>query len=273
MTMQTPHPMTREELLELSEADTLGMLDEYEAALFTRSFHHAPIAVQDEIRDLQEVQALNPSLLSDENPDPSLRSRVMHRIAQAVEEENSELAPLATIGRGRFEADRRDASFVLSRSWQFWRAASFAAAACLLVTLFFLNNAYRHIRFVTDRALANATTEDLRGLIGPGFMDFVGNKACETVALRPVDPSVTAVATVFIDPHTGDVFLVGMGLPTDEGPLTLQATLDDGSVHNVGDFSVVNAVASLRVDKFATALSATGWMLTNSRGEVLMQSA
>ena len=43
--MSVPNPMTREELLELSALDALGLLEEYEAALFTRSFHHAPAAV------------------------------------------------------------------------------------------------------------------------------------------------------------------------------------------------------------------------------------
>ncbi len=55
--MTSPAPMSREELLELAALDALGLLDEYEAALYTRSFHHAPAAVQDEIKDLQATFA------------------------------------------------------------------------------------------------------------------------------------------------------------------------------------------------------------------------
>ena len=43
--MTTPTPMTHEELLELAALDALGLLDEYESALFTRSYHHAAVAV------------------------------------------------------------------------------------------------------------------------------------------------------------------------------------------------------------------------------------
>ena len=54
--------MTREELLELAALDAFGLLDDYEAALFTRSFHHAPVAVQDEIRSTEEVELISLSL-------------------------------------------------------------------------------------------------------------------------------------------------------------------------------------------------------------------
>ncbi len=61
--MSPPTPMTREELIELAALDALGLLDEYESALFTRSFHHAPAAVQKEIKDLQAAVTADPSLL------------------------------------------------------------------------------------------------------------------------------------------------------------------------------------------------------------------
>ncbi len=51
--MTSPEPMTRQELLELAALDALGLLDRYEAALYTRSFHHASAPVQDEIVRLQ----------------------------------------------------------------------------------------------------------------------------------------------------------------------------------------------------------------------------
>ena len=67
MTSQTL--LSREELLELAALDAFGLLDEYEAAIFSRSFHHAPAAVQDEVRQLQAEIAADPSLLPAVDPD------------------------------------------------------------------------------------------------------------------------------------------------------------------------------------------------------------
>ncbi|MCP4007434.1 MAG: hypothetical protein GY725_24900 [bacterium] len=99
--MTSPTPMAREDLLELAPLDALGMLDDYESALFTRSFHHAPAAVQDEIKELQAKVASNPVLLPKIEPPARLRERVLMRVDRAIEEGGAELRPLATIGRRR----------------------------------------------------------------------------------------------------------------------------------------------------------------------------
>ena len=92
--MTTPSPMTREELLELAALDAFGLLDDYEAALFTRSFHHAPVAVQDEIKELQASFASDPVFVPDVQPATDLRHRVLDRVSKAIETESVELAPL-----------------------------------------------------------------------------------------------------------------------------------------------------------------------------------
>ena len=99
--MTSPEPMTRQELLELAALDALGLLDRYEAALYTRSFHHASAPVQDEIVRLQAEIASDETLLPVDEPDGSLRERVLRKVAEAIEAEASEFAPLATIGRRR----------------------------------------------------------------------------------------------------------------------------------------------------------------------------
>ena len=38
------------ELLELAALDAFGQLDEFEADLFNRSFHHAPVPLQEQIK-------------------------------------------------------------------------------------------------------------------------------------------------------------------------------------------------------------------------------
>ena len=82
--MTSPEPMTRQELLELAALDALGLLDRYEAALYTRSFHHASAPVQDEIVRLQAEIASDESLLPLDKPEGSLRERVLRKVAEAI---------------------------------------------------------------------------------------------------------------------------------------------------------------------------------------------
>ena len=97
--MTSPNPLTREDLLELAALDALGLLDEFDTAHYTRSFHDAPVAVQDEIKQRQAELAADTMLLPDEGPTPSLRQRVLDAVAEAVEEKDQELAPIAQIGQ------------------------------------------------------------------------------------------------------------------------------------------------------------------------------
>jgi hypothetical protein len=103
--------MTQRELLELAALDALGLLDDFEAAIYTRSYHDAPATVQDEIRRLQAEIATDQRLLPGDEPDPGLRERVLKTVAQAIERDESRLAPLATIGRRRAADVRREGRF------------------------------------------------------------------------------------------------------------------------------------------------------------------
>lgn len=93
-------PMTREELLELAPLDALGHLDDFEAALFDRSFHHAPASVQAEIIALQADVAAEIARVVPEQPRALLKSKVLLRVAEEVEETAEQLKPLAQIGIG-----------------------------------------------------------------------------------------------------------------------------------------------------------------------------
>lgn len=96
--MTSPDPMTRDELLELAPLDAFGLLDDYEAAMFNRSFHHAPVAVQAEIMHIQAELAEASTLLSGDEPRPLLRQKVLVRLQDEIEEANEQLQPLAQIG-------------------------------------------------------------------------------------------------------------------------------------------------------------------------------
>ena len=78
--MTSPNPLTREDLLELAALDALDLLDEFDSAHYTRSFHDAPARVQDEIKQRQAELAADTTLLPEEGPTPSLRPRVLDAV-------------------------------------------------------------------------------------------------------------------------------------------------------------------------------------------------
>jgi hypothetical protein len=96
--MTSPNPMSRDELLEWAPLDAFGLLDEYEASLFERSFHHAAASVQAEIRKLQADLAEDASLLSGEEPRSLLRQKVLVAVQEEIEAATEYTQPLAQIG-------------------------------------------------------------------------------------------------------------------------------------------------------------------------------
>lgn len=92
-------PPTRDELLELAELDALGALEPAEQARFERGLREASPALRAELHAIQDAAVLDPIGLCDEEPEAGLKYKVMARIADAVTESDSELAPIASIGR------------------------------------------------------------------------------------------------------------------------------------------------------------------------------
>ena len=84
--------MTKEQynykqLIELAVLDAHGLLEPIESDLFNRSFHDAPVAIQDEIIQMQRDIALDESLLPNETPRASLKKDVLHVVAEAADQE------------------------------------------------------------------------------------------------------------------------------------------------------------------------------------------
>jgi len=250
--MTEPTNITREELLELAAADALGALAEVDAARFERAFASAAPSLQAEVRAAQERLATDPLFLSSEVPAPSLRLRVLARMASAIEEEASAVKPIATIGpaagggrpRSRPEPapDKRDAiirelierSSRESRPTQHgWRAAALFLFAALMVALYF-NAEQRRIsdrlidvvdRQQTDRAAREvarlAVGFNVAGARPLVVRDRAGNAA----------PHIHA----FLDADAKRVFVYGMGVmdpakavfvrsATSDVPVTLSAS-------------------------------------------------
>jgi hypothetical protein len=264
--------MTREELLELAALDAFGLLDEYEAALYSRSFHHAPAAVQDEIRDVQAALASEEALLPDAEPDPSLRERVLRAVNDAIEADSLRLAPLAMIGRSRRDAEPSNGRLSLLSSGQVWRAATFVLAGSLLVVLYFGIQFYDRNEQITDYALGQRTYDQVSDLLGPDLLMYLNNPNTTSIVLLPVDEDDAMHAVVFVDESTGEGFLYTFGvMPQTEYRLTARSNGRESFARN---FQAANALHGVRLTGIDAALvGSPSWSIADANGEVLLRSA
>lgn len=274
--MSEANYMNREELLKLAALDVFGLLEPFEAELFNRSYHNAPASVQDEVATLQAELAADPIFLSDEKPAASLRERVLERVARAVEEEAAKLAPLATIGRGRYTTLVDPAAIRgLSRSAMIWRAASFVLAACLVLAIGLFLNATREGNEIAQLALQGNSREKLRELIGPDLEYFLANATSRTM-LRPVG-ATDAFGEIWMNERTGQAFALGLDMP--KGQYTLQARTADGRALALKEFQSDGAFASARVDDVdllalgVTTMSALTWEVIDRAGNLVLSTA
>jgi len=275
--MESPTPMAHEELLELAALDAFGLLDEYEAALFTRSFHKASAAVQQQIVELQAELASDESLLPGEEPDPSLRERVLKAVARAVESEAADLAPLASIGRTPRLAEPGAPQPRHSRvSTHFWRAAVFALAASLLVVGYFFHEAYSHNNELTRTAISENTRDQLEDLIGPTFKEFLNDPNAQRIELTTAAPNeFQGTAVLYIKENERQAFLLGISMPQDaQQPYALVATDANGDSQTLRTFNTTGSIVGIRVDDLPdNALAGARWSVTDGKGNVILRGA
>jgi len=229
-------PMTRDELLELAPLDALGLLDEYDALLFSRGYHAAPERVRIEVRELQAAVAADESLLPDVVPSEGMRSRVIEAVRREADEA-VDLAPLATIGRARPRTmatlDRPAAPaagpirprrrLVDSLAGQAWRAAAFALAASLVVAVYFGTQVldrnrelFSVIRQMQAEQAMAAELDRVSDGAGDAWLLQARKPATARVALVPTRDDLSASGMVYLAPHSGHGSLVLMGVPLDE---------------------------------------------------------
>lgn len=273
----TSAPMTTKELLELAALDALGLLDRYEAAIYTRSFHDAPVPVQDEITRLQAEVVADERLVPDEEPNPALRERVLKAVADAIAREEARLAPLATIGRRRAaETGAGRSPFAAgSTSGQFWRAASFVLAGAWLVMLYFFSQGFQSSNQLT-RAVFNYDTGQLQLLLGDRAKDFLLDDSGK-ITLTATDEESDVRACLYVDDTSNEILILHEGLPrADDGAYVLQVLRKDGMMEQIlafgsnGAFNGVKA-ANLRPDLVA---SVALWQIADlASGTVLLSGA
>jgi hypothetical protein len=271
--MTSPNPMTRDELLESAAADAFGMLDDYEAALYTRSLHHAPATVQNEVLQRQAELVSDMSLMPNVEPHPDLKQRVLDAVAEAVQSESAHLAPLATIGRSRV-VDPMPARFAFGAPSQFWRAAAFVLCAGVIVLAYFFADARNWGNQVATLALSNNTDAQLEQLIGPTFKNYLFDATARRAVLASTSGDSTLHAIVYTRENSDLAFLVIEGLPSQASPYTLQITHSDGHVDSLKNFASTGRLSGVQValNTLASNLKNVRWEITNASGVVLMAS-
>jgi hypothetical protein len=273
--------MSREDLLELAALDAFSLLDDYEAALFTRSFHHAPAAVQDEIKEAQAEYAADEALLPDADPTPSLKARVLRAVAGAIEEESVELAPLATIGRRRPERADVVARIGGGSGGTYWRAASFVLAAIALISTYFGLQAHTQNKALTDFAIGRDVEEGMDAAIGHNAMSIVLDDSSMRVALRPAgeagsDATAYVVVREVVDPAgegSFEAILMTEFLPAG-GTYTISARSGENTEFD-RVFTTSDLIAGVPLELDATvaaAVTSLTWEITDASGQLLLTS-
>jgi len=272
--MNPANPMTREELLEAAALDAYGLLEDYEANLFTRSLLNAPPAIREEIIELQAALVIDESFLPDETPDPQLRQRVIDAVNHEIEVSTGDLAPLATIGPELTTAERRKSGWRIGFGGMAWRAATFMLTGAAIVLAYFGSVAQHQTNELTKYVMGIITKEQVRDLIGPDYLAFLGNPNSQSKVLRPVDDTFPGMVTVYFHEGLEDCFVLGMGLPQSNNPYTIRVVNTNGTASDMGSLRSDGSIVSLRLEQVAVASLATlTWEITNSSGTVVLRSA
>lgn len=273
--MHTPEHLDRSQLLELAVLDAFGLLEEVESEFFDRSFHHAPEAVQQEIRDLQAALVSDDRLLPSEKPVRELRQRVLDAVSDAIEQDGERFAPLAAIGRHRERRPQRVRA-ILSPSGQFWRAASFVLLGTVIVVSYFFADALRTNADISKAAM-NSDTAELARIIGPNFKEFLFDPAVRSIHLTDGNDASDPRAVIYYI-ENGDqsqAFLVCSGLNRNgDTPYRIEFHDENGRLAHSGQFISNGRVSGANLSAIPIAmLSACTISILDAGGEVLLRTA
>jgi len=262
--MTTPELLRREELIEQASLDALGLLDEFEAAHYARSFHAAPASVQQEIRELQAAIVADGATLSDEEPPAGLRGRVLGAVQDAMEAEAAELQPIASIGarvarpsRANAERDRTVAAIdrersaaherSLHRPLMVWRAASVALAASLVTAILWVVVTAEEAVHVSRLAQGQVTAKEMQRLLGDAYPGFVRSSSVVYYQLTGLGAAPGTAGTISVNTATHDVFLMGFNLESNL-EYTVRMTTKDGQVVELGRINGHDSITGARLN-------------------------
>ena len=293
----TPEAGRGPDLRALAVLDALGLLDDVDAAQFDRAFRDSPAALQAELRVIQAAAVADPAFLATEEPSPELKLQTLTRVMTAIEQQESQFAPIALIGRMASRGSRRVARSVDTKdlveqamelavlrkdverftvSSYYWRAASIALTAALTVALVFqlLNSGFA--LKVSEYALGNASPKQIfQSLDHPGALARF-ERASFLRGLSSKDVTATTESgtlTLAVDTTNGTLMGIAIGVKT--GKYTLRHRSDLNVITTVGTFVAVHGIWGA---EFKLALDNAGLLkfgtmeLVDSDGSVVMSS-
>ena len=293
----TPEAGRGPDLRALAVLDALGLLDDVDAAQFDRAFRDSSAALQAELRVIQAAAVADPAFLATEEPSAELKLQTLTRVMTAVEQQESQFAPIALIGRMASRGNRRVARSVDTKdlveqamelavlrkdverftvSSYYWRAASIALTAALTVALVFqlLNSGFA--LKVSEYALGNASPKQIfQSLDHPGALARF-ERASFLRGLSSKDGTATAAfgtLTLAVDTKDGSVMGIAIGVKT--GMYTLRHRSDTDVITNVGSFVARNQMwgTEFTLASDAARLLNSGTIeLVDSAGIVVMSS-
>lgn len=293
----TPEAGRGPDLRALAVLDALGLLDDVDAAQFDRAFRDSPAALQAELRVIQAAAVADPAFLATEEPSAELKLQTLTRVMTAVEQQESQFAPIALIGRMASRGNRRVARSVDTKdlveqamelavlrkdverftvSSYYWRAASIALTAALTVALVFqlLNSGFA--LKVSEYALGNASPRQIfESLDHPGALTRF-ERASFLRGLSSKDVTATTESgtlTLAVDTTNGTLMGIAIGVKT--GKYTLRHRSDLNVITDIVEFEAVHGIWGA---EFKLALDNAGLLkfgtmeLVDSDGKVVMSS-
>ncbi|MSR29293.1 MAG: hypothetical protein EXS03_06950 [Phycisphaerales bacterium] len=286
----------RDEIIELSQLEVLGALEPADAVRLERLFRDATPLFQREVIEYQAELVTQTSFLPIVEPEGSLRLRVLASVAEAVEESDDQLAPIASIGRPVVGASGRDISAgestldslshrslgyrrsaaEVSAPWRrsafVWRAATLVLAGGLLASLAFNVATTRQATRISELALQRAVSDQLLGYIGPGLPTFLDQR-CIVRGLTGATNRDNGVASVMLSPDFKQLMVVWLDLPTAQKYTLRSVDAATGATSEVGSVSIVNQVGGSRFDlPDGAAHAASEWDLVDERGAVVFKT-
>jgi hypothetical protein len=122
--MTLSKPISIPELVEMASLDAFGLLDAEDALDFEDAFLAVPDRVRVSIRNLQAELVSDERLIGSDEPDESLRAKVLERVSVAMAERDDTLQPLAQIGPGMNLKNQTIDRNAFSQSLWTWRAVA-----------------------------------------------------------------------------------------------------------------------------------------------------
>lgn len=234
-------PISIPELVEMASLDAFGLLDPDDALDFEDAFLAVPEHVRESVRRLQAELVSDERLIGSDEPDESLRAKVLERVSQAMSQRDDELQPLAQIGPGmsRRSPEEMIDSRAFSQSIWTWRAVALVLLGVSVTLAVF--------GIVSDR-----NHRELIQAINSRQGQFVMNQApgMEDQIAWPTDDGSFRVAAlvdsegsagrirVFVNPD-GTNPRIAYDLDRQTPPLTIYAIDDEGEFGPKGQEYVV----------------------------------